>query len=230
MPNQNTLMFQDNDNVRSIVEEERNKKTTLTEWFKSNELLKTNKDLLYTDFPSKMVWKKTQRKWTVRKKGQTIGRMYHISPSAGEQYYLRMLLTKCRGSKSFEDLKLYNGIVFESFKAACIARGLLETDEEWSQCLQEASLHQTGVQLRNLFATILLYCEPISPFDLWQKFSNELSEDILYLLENNNIGNQEERKSFVQNEALKSIDKYLQLQGRKLEDYAGIKSSFKIKR
>ena len=227
MPNQNTVMFQDNDDVKSIIQEERNRKTTLTEWFKSNEHCENNKDLLHIDFPSKMVWKNAQRKWIMRKKGKTIGRMYHISPSAGEQYYLRMLLTKCRGSKSFEELKLYNGTIFESFKAACIARGLLETDEEWTQCLQEASLHQTGLQLRNLFATILLYCEPTSPLNLWKKFSNELLEDIIYILENN-IYNQEQRKSFAENEALKSIEKYLQLQGRKLEDYAGMESTIKI--
>ena len=112
------------------------------------------------------MWNKQQRKWTLRKKNYAIGRMYNINPSVDEQFYLRLLLTKCRGCKNYQDLKIFNGFNHDSFKGACIARGLLETDEEWTECLFQASLHRTGLQLRNLFATIFLFCEPISPISL----------------------------------------------------------------
>ena len=39
---------------------------------------------------------------------------------------------------------------------------------------------QTGLQLRKLFCTILLYCEPAEPLKLWQIFKRELSEDFFY--------------------------------------------------
>ena len=55
--------------------------------------------------------------------------MYNISPSTGEKYFLCMLLIVCKGCKSFEDLQKVDGHLYPSFKAACLARGLLESDE-----------------------------------------------------------------------------------------------------
>ena len=76
-----------------------------------------------------------------------IGRMYNIVPTAGDLYYLRMLLTVCRGCKSFEDLRTFNGQMFSTFKEACNARGLLqEDDEEWFFCLKK--LHCNKLERR----------------------------------------------------------------------------------
>jgi hypothetical protein len=36
-----------------------------------------------------------------------------------------------KGSKSFEDLRTVNGQVHPTFKAACLALGLLEDDNQW---------------------------------------------------------------------------------------------------
>ncbi|KAF6752735.1 hypothetical protein DFP72DRAFT_770842, partial [Ephemerocybe angulata] len=50
-----------------------------------------------------------------------------------------------------------------SYHHACLARGLLEDDGEWRQSMHEASEMGTGVQLRHLFVTILLFCVPSQP-------------------------------------------------------------------
>ena len=42
-----------------------------------------------------------------------------------------------------------DGVVYASFKDACIAKRLLEDDKEWIQCLEEAAAMQTGSQLRS---------------------------------------------------------------------------------
>lgn len=56
------------------------------------------------------VWNGKQ--WKKRVKYQSvIGRMYHVSPSDGERYYLRLLLLHVNGAKSFEDIRTYNGII-----------------------------------------------------------------------------------------------------------------------
>ena len=88
-----------------------------------------------------------QKSGLLTKKGLAIGRMYFVSPSAGERFYLRTLLTVAKGVKSFEDLRTVNGQICPTFKAACLAHGLLEDDNEWIQCLQEAGDMQTGTKL-----------------------------------------------------------------------------------
>jgi hypothetical protein len=94
--------------------------TTLTAWFKANAQLADNHDLLYQDFPSRMVWNKGTHKWSVRKKGAiSIGRMYHAHPTSGEQFYLHLLLTCVSGATPFDDLYTFEGIQHPSFREAC---------------------------------------------------------------------------------------------------------------
>ena len=61
--------------------------------------------------------------------------MYFASPNSGERFYLRLLLTVVRGPTSFENLRTVNNVLHDTFKAACVARGLLEDDDEWIQCM-----------------------------------------------------------------------------------------------
>jgi len=73
--------------------------------------------------------------------------MYFASPTSGERFYLRLLLTAVAGAQSFQALKRVDGIAYPTYKGACYARGLLEDDREWDQCLQEAAQMQTGSAL-----------------------------------------------------------------------------------
>ena len=56
--------------------------------------------------------------------------MYFIHPAAGEQYYLRILLNIIRDATSFENLRTIDGILYPSFKEACITLGLLQNNKE----------------------------------------------------------------------------------------------------
>ena len=109
-----------------------------------------------------------------------IGRLYIVQPSEGERYYLRILLTRVRGATSFDDLKTVEGCNCNSFKEACIRLSLLQDDDEWNACLLEASAVQSGKQLRNLFASIFLFCQPVNPEVLWNEHKVSLCEDICY--------------------------------------------------
>ena len=79
-----------------------------------------------------------------------------------------MLLNIVKGPTCFENIRTVNGVVHPTFKAACYALGLLDDDKEWHDCLQEASLWGSNQQLRELFATMLLYCEVVDPLQLWK--------------------------------------------------------------
>ena len=75
-----------------------------------------------------------------------------------------------------------DGILCESFHDACLKRGLLEDDGEWLICLRDAAEIQTGSQLRHLFATLLLFCAPADPKQLWLQFRNDICDDLRYRL------------------------------------------------
>ena len=74
-----------------------------------------------------------------------------------------MLLSIVCDATSFENLRTVDGIIYPSFKEACIALGLLQNNEEWDQCLKEAEQVQTGIQLHKLFAILLLFCKVTRP-------------------------------------------------------------------
>ena len=110
--------------------------------------------------------------------------MYFIKPTAGEQYYLRTLLTVVKGAKSFEDLHRIPGQhePLPTYHAACVARGLLADDGEWRLCLDEAVQIKTGTQLRHLFATLLLFSEVSQPELLWRDFQHHICDDLQHRL------------------------------------------------
>jgi hypothetical protein len=70
-----------------------------------------------------------------------------IKGAKSERFYLHTLLTIIKGAKSWEDLRTFEGHLYPTYKAACLARGLLEDDGEWNQALEEAGLMHTGSQL-----------------------------------------------------------------------------------
>ena len=198
------------------------KATTLMGWFNANaaavegsEIL----DTLYQNFPSKMVWNNKQHIWTQRKDERfAIGRMYYVHPSADERFYLRLLLTCVKGATSFEHLRTFEGIEHPTFKDACIARGLLEDDSEWHQCLDEAKDMQMGGQLRRLFVTILCDCFPTHPRALWDDFKSYLCDDLgNYLRHNSHF--EEPTQEQIYDCGLYLIDKLLSVFGKGLRNW-----------
>jgi len=131
----------------------------------------------YVDFPSVFTWTNGTKKWTIRQKGCCVGRLYFVSPSAGDRYFLHTLLAKVKGAVSFQVLRTINGVVHDTFKSACIALGLYDLDDEWNACLGEAVGMQTSAQLRSLFVTILAFGVPGEPRMLWDKYKEHICDD-----------------------------------------------------
>jgi hypothetical protein len=93
LPEQQSVIFnpEGGASIQDMVESHRNKDTTLTGWFKANSQWEDCWDLLYQDFPSRMVWKKDRCKWKHRENdGFAIGRMYHAHPTSGECFFLSL--------------------------------------------------------------------------------------------------------------------------------------------
>ncbi|KEP45929.1 putative ATP-dependent DNA helicase PIF1 [Rhizoctonia solani 123E] len=196
LPNQQSVSFRQGELIENVVANA--KDTTLTAFFKLNshenaETKRYANELVYQEIPSRFTWQKASRKWKLRRlirnndgsvkfTAGALGRMYFAPPNSGERFYLRTLLTVVRGPTSFEDLRTYNGVVFGTFKEACIAQGLLESDDEWAQCLTEAAQFKTGQQMRRLFVVILTACTPSKPDELWTRFRAQICDDLRYKL------------------------------------------------
>ena len=163
-------------------------RTTLTEWFTFNANAPEGHichETLYHDFPGHFRWDGQAKQWKERVRHAAlppVGRMYFVQPSAGEKYYLRMLLCHVPGAQSFLHLRTVDGVVHPTFQAACAARGLLADDAEWKTCMQEAAGFAPAHRLRALFATLLVFNDVANPEQLWNDFKNDMCEDLLHVV------------------------------------------------
>ena len=132
--------------------------------------------------PTNYVWDSKLNKWSARKRtaklGQ-LGRISIISPRAGELFYLRLLLCYRKCPKSFFDLRTVNGAVYETFKLAANATGLLDNDDYLRKALIEANNRIPQYRMRRLFAVMLYHCEPQDPKQLWEEFKHKMCLDFM---------------------------------------------------
>ncbi|XP_035829924.1 uncharacterized protein LOC118479488 [Helianthus annuus] len=180
-PNQHLLTLRDSDSLPALLNREGIRDTMFTQWFALNSRDAAARNLTYAEIPTKYVWHDDNKVWKTRLERPAIGRIVYCNPAAGPKYYLRMLLGIVRGPRSFEEIKTVDGIVYETFKEACYTYGLLNDDKEWNDALSEAKLWASGSQLRELFVTMLLFCEVNRPSQLWSQNWEILSDDILYM-------------------------------------------------
>nr|GEU93759.1 DNA helicase [Tanacetum cinerariifolium] len=66
------------------------------------------------------------------------------------------------------EVQTINGQVLPTYRAACEALGLLGDDKEYDIALEESAVSASSVELRTLFAPILIYCDVADPPKLWQ--------------------------------------------------------------
>ena len=128
LPNQQLITWNEDNapDIQAIIEEQGNKDTILTAYFKTSVKYPEAKELLYQDFPSKFVWKAKERKWQPRQQHFAICCMYYAHPSSREHFYLH---TAVKGATLFENLRCVGGgDPLPTFHQACLARGLLEDD------------------------------------------------------------------------------------------------------
>jgi len=216
-PGMHIVMYNDNASIFETVNSEQNQKTTLTEYLQANIDYPLAREVMYMNFPSVFTWTNGTKKWTIRQRGCCVGRLYFVSLSAGECYFLHTLLTKVKGVVSFEALRTINGVVHDTFKSACIALGLYDSDDEWNACLEEAVGMRTGVQLRSLFVTILAFGVPSEPCMLWDKYKEHICDDYKVALQHRSIV--EPSIEQIESWALHSLQDVLAKFSKTLEDF-----------
>lgn len=224
---EHVISFNPNDDPQHIADQAAFTETTLTAYFAANaqegDVGTEARRLLYQDFPAHFVFERAVKqsrkpaRWKPRKKGFSIGRMYYVPPTAGERFYLRKLLTSVRGPTSFTHLRTVNNIIHPTYRDACLALGLLSDDTEWHECLEEAKLIKSGRQLRQLFTTILQFCEPARPEALWQAYRVDICDDLEHRLRLDGFVDVTEEDVF--DYGLYLVEQLLREAGRSLHDF-----------
>lgn len=180
LPGQQSVVFPDYVPIDCVMEQPRVGESMFLAWFEANKKFPEARELTYDEFPTKFVWKSDTRTWEQRKRGFAVGRIFYVPPGSGEMYYLRCLLSIVRGPTCFEDIRTVNGVVYDTFKDACQAYGLLSDDKEYIHAITEASFWASAVSLRYLFVTLLSTDSLGRPEHVWNACWEYLSDDILY--------------------------------------------------
>jgi len=222
MPGQQAVYFEghaDPDHIRDLIE---GSMTTLMGFFSYNAQNEDGRQFLYYEFPEHFVWVR-KIGWKKRQRGTAVGRMYSASPFQGERYYLRLLLTVVRGATGFENLRTVDGMVYPTFKGACIALGLLEDDGEWVALFREGAQFMTGRALRHLFALALQYTTISNPLAIWETFWPSMCDDIPRILATGRVpvppGAEEIEGRIDPDYGLYLLQQYLQEFGKSLSEY-----------
>lgn len=215
----------------AVQRSERPPATTLTSFFDICKIDQFARTLLYFEMPRYYTWNATTKTFQRRKKGKVVegstevystdalGRIYTVHPNKEECFYARLLLVNVRGPTSFENLRTVDGEVCRTFREACQKLKLLENDNHWDATMEEAIETATPNQVRTLFAIIVSTCFPSNPTELWQKYKDAMSEDILNRSRRANLNIELELSEEMRNEALILIEEMcMQISGNTLNN------------
>lgn len=179
------VCFEEGNEEVAIATERR---TELMGFFLLNKELIKNKQedkfVTYVECPKHYRWDikdKEDKKWKARvRDSRTIGRVHTVSPTAGDVFYLRILLhhDHCKGKTSFQNLMTVNGLPRSSYQEVCRELGLLQDDSEWDKALTESAVTENCPALREFFIIILLFCEPADEKTLFENHFMEWVDDI----------------------------------------------------
>ncbi|CAN7053526.1 unnamed protein product [Brassica rapa subsp. trilocularis] len=207
---EHNITIKSTDNLGRVIRKPGIEKTMFTEWMVLCRRSEFARTLTYVQIPEYFVWNNTTKVWSERKKGKTIGRIVAVHPSAGDRYYLRILINKIKGPRSYDELKTFNDVKYPDFKSYV---GGART--------------ATPYQLRDMFVTFLNTCFVASPKGLWEHSWKSMSEDILHkrqrILGHSNLELDDET---LEQYTLIEVEKLMRMQDRSLND---IKEMPKIK-
>ena len=121
---------------------------------------------------------------------------------------------------SFRDLKISPDRTLQrTYKEAAIKLGLLESDDEWNQCLSEPAVSFMPKQLHSLFVTILIFGEPAEPEALWNKYKEVMGEDLLRHNSESTQASIQDFRKCIDNEVLILLQEELEGMGTCLENF-----------
>ncbi|RZC25470.1 hypothetical protein D0Y65_004248 [Glycine soja] len=217
---QHSVLYEDHDDIHDVLSKPSIFDSKFISWMNTNQNSVEGRNLTYAEFVSKFVYNQKKRCWHLRKKGYTIGRLLWVPPITGELFYLRMMLTVCKGPTSFEDLRTVDNVQYSTYKEACFAMGFLQDDKEFIEAIKEAKDWGSTHYIRKLFVLLLLTATMNKPKQVWDQTWHWMADDIVYnykKLSTSPALQLDDRT--LQNLVLLEIEELLQVNQRSFRDY-----------
>ncbi|XP_057414959.1 uncharacterized protein LOC130709848 [Lotus japonicus] len=223
LPRKQVVLFKEHQVIEHVLERNKVKNSMFLAWMDANSKYPAGKGLTYVEFPASFVYDPKMKSWHPRKQGLSIGRINFVPPGPGELYYLRMLLNVQMGCTKFEDLRTVNNKVYDSFRDACVALGLLKDDREYISVILNVATLSSGAYTRALFVSFLLGNSMSNPLHVWMETWHLLADGITYDLrrKHNNLDlviNDDQLKDL----CLMEIEKVLMMNDKSLKDFHGM--------
>ncbi|KAK0427397.1 hypothetical protein QR680_010208 [Steinernema hermaphroditum] len=166
--------------LHRIEQQENELPSMLKAWFKINSHPPAGtedilRDLTFCDMPK--YFKYQNKKWVKKARPSeehVIGRIKSVHPRYMEKFAIRLLAMNRKFMKSFEDLRTVDGIYYDTFVDAAKQLGLMTNEMEWQFAMQEACDTEDPINIRRLFASILIFCVPANPRQLWDQFKIDM--------------------------------------------------------
>ncbi|XP_028201911.1 uncharacterized protein LOC114386104 [Glycine soja] len=220
LPGQHSVLYEDHDDIDDVLSKPSISYSKFISWMNTNQNSVEGRNLTYAEFVSKFVYNQKKRCWHLRKKGYTIGRLLWVPPIIGELFYLRMMLTVCKGPTSFEDLRTVDNVQYSTYKEACFAMRFLQDDKEFIEAIKEAKDWGSAHYIRKLFVLLLLTATMSKPEQVWDQTWHWMADDIVYNYKKSSTSpalQLDDRT--LQNLVLLEIEQLLQANQRSLRDY-----------
>src|SRR6266498_488587 len=128
MSNKQIVTFGPKINTAKLQQRAEESRSNLIRFFDYNRDHTDDRYLLYHEFPAHYVYNKKKKAWTPRKKDKAVNRIYHTNPGTKERFFLRILLITIPGPISYKYLRTVNGVLYGTFKEACLTRKLITDD------------------------------------------------------------------------------------------------------
>ena len=155
LPNAQNVIFDPTVDATDVQEAIESTSSTLLQWFELNRRDAAARSLLYSQIPEHYVWH--DGAWFPRQKQVSLGRIYAVSSRNQELFALRRLLSIVRGATGWDDMRSVEGHCYDSFQAACSARGMLADDGDMIEAFNEiVSSSCSLAHIREQFAMLLL--------------------------------------------------------------------------
>ncbi|XP_067635181.1 uncharacterized protein [Eurosta solidaginis] len=151
--------------------------TTLTNFFSTCESDPFARTLLYSEMPHYYTFNAASKRFQRRRK---------VHPRQDECFYLPLLSVNIRGPTSFDSLRTVDGVLCAT--------------------LADATVSSPANQIRTLFAIIISACNPSNPTALWEKYKDEMADDILRRFRMTTLNFDLQINDRIRNEALLLIE------------------------